>query len=178
MSETRTNIDWSRHIVETQINDLVRIDCIRLPNSRTNLVKFINCGGVMSVTGDFGNWIFCREFHPSKDGLVSNGYWDEKLRIGSVQKSHKWSSEETLKEIYRYKEDYVDENTDQEELDWLEDLENCVDDKYEYIYSAYRNNPSGVDAEYVPYGEKRHIWLDAVYDAFDEICKRMGDIKS
>lgn len=169
----RTSIDWSKHVVETTTSDLVRIDHIKIPGTAMDNVKFINCGGVLSVTGDYGNWIFCREFHPSEKEGVSSQYWDEKLRTSSVQKSHKWSSEETLKELYRYKEDYLNENTSQEELDWLEDLENCIDDKYEYIYSAYRCYPSDMDTEYIAFGEKRHYWLEVVYDAFDEICRRL-----
>ena len=37
------------------------------------------------VTGDVGNWMFCREFHPSSKGHVSDYYWVEKLQMSSSQ---------------------------------------------------------------------------------------------
>ena len=50
-------------------------------------------------------------------------------------------------------------------------LENNVDDEYEYTYLAYREKPYSIDYESVPFGKKRHFWLNAVYDGFDAICE-------
>ena len=61
----------------------------------------------------------------------------------------------------------------EDEMDWVEQLENNVDDEHEYIYLAYREKPKDIDYESVPFGEKRHFWLDAVYDGFDEICQAL-----
>lgn len=144
------------------------------PNSEwMHRIKFINSCGVLTVTGDFGNWIFCREFHPSKEGEVSRSYWDEKLRISSEQKSHEFDSEETLEEIKRLREDIKEWNEDNSEaFSWLDDLESYVYDKFEYEHLAYRECPINLDFDYIPYGKKRHVWLDMVYDAFNEICNR------
>lgn len=171
----RTNRDWSKHVVDTTITDDLRVDWIHVPGTMYDNVKFINTDGVMVVTGDFGNWIFCREFHPSANGSVSGGYWDEKLEIYSQQKSHKFDADQTLKDIDYYVENYVDENTSEEELEWIESLRENVYDELDYTVVAYREKPGDVDYECVPFGEKRHRWLDVVYDAFDEICKRMKD---
>jgi len=37
-------------------------------DSSTNYIQFINTDRVLTVTGDFGNWVFCRPFVPSPDG--------------------------------------------------------------------------------------------------------------
>lgn len=137
-------------------------------------IRFINSCGTLTVNGDFGNWVFCREFHPSRDGRVSRGYWDEKLEIASVQESKKFSIEETQELLKDYIEEYADnyETISDEVWEWFELLYDCVFDQIEYEEAAYRQKPDHIDYEDVPYGTKRHIWLDIIYDAFNEICKR------
>ena len=61
----------------------------------------------------------------------------------------------------------------EEEVDWIESLQNNVDDEHEYVHIAYREKPNNIDYESVPFGTKRHFWLDAVYDAFDEMCQTL-----
>jgi len=81
----RTALDFSKHeIIVVKENGLL-IHHLKIPKQWTNNIKFINTNNILAVTGDFGNWIFCREFHPSKDGYVSDGYWHEKLNIASTQ---------------------------------------------------------------------------------------------
>jgi len=171
----RTGIDFSRHEVKVTKSEGVLIHEFKRPDTINCMLVFINTCGVMTVTGDFGNWVFCREFHPSADNesFVSAGYWDEKLEIASVQKSDKYDAEETSKIIKEFKETFEESygrEMNEEESDWVEQLENNVDDEHEYIYLAYRENPSSIDYESVPFGEKRHFWLDAVYDGFEALC--------
>jgi hypothetical protein len=172
----RTNIDFSRHQLQVNQLDGVLIHEFKRPDTRNCMLVFINACGVMTVTGDFGNWVFCREFHPSanNESGVSAGYWDEKLQITSVQKSHKYDAEETSKRIDEFKKTFEEcygREMNEEELDWVEELESNVDDEHEYVYLAYREKPSNIDYDSVPFGTKRHFWLDAVYDGFDAICK-------
>ena len=80
----------------------------------------------MAVTGDIGNWIFCREFHPKagKNNYASRSYMDEKLRISSEQKSEKYDSEEALKEISKFKEEfesYYGRRMNKTEKEWVKD---------------------------------------------------------
>ncbi len=166
----RTNVDFSKHILTTIIDDNVSIYKLMLPNTRMDSVIFINSCGVMSVTGDFGNWIFCREFHPSPKNKVCSGYWDEKLINSSSQKSHIYDPEATLIEINNYRDN---EELTEDVVDWLDELESNVNDYYNYVYVAYRETPDSIEHEYVPFREKRKIWLDIIYDSFDEICDRM-----
>lgn len=171
----RSTIDFSKHELEIIKNENVLIHILQRPNSSICKVVFINTMGVCSVTGDFGNWIFCREFHPSKDGRVSGGYWDEKLNTHSVQSSDKFNTEQTEKDIDYYVENYVNEDTSQEELDWIERLRQNCDDEYSYINEAYRNHPYDVDTECIPFGKIRNPRLNIIYDAFEEICSRIKD---
>ena len=173
----RSNIDFSKHELKITELDGVLIHEFKRPDTRNCMLTFINARGVMTVTGDFGNWVFCREFHPSADGDgVSGGYWDEKLEIASAQKSHRFDSKETEKRINEFKETFEESygrEMSEEESDWVEQLENNVEDEYEYIYIAYREIPEDFDYESVPFGEKRHVWLNAVYDGFDAMCEKL-----
>ncbi len=174
----RTNIDFSKHEITIIESDGVLIHKFKKPNTIINSLIFINACGVMTVTGDFGNWVFCREFHPTPNSKVDGSYWSEKLRISSVQKSASYDSDETRNRIYEFKqtfeESYGREMND-EEKDWVESLEKSADDKYEYIFTAYRETPRTIDTEAVPYGEKRHDWLNAVYDGFEALCEKLNN---
>ncbi len=174
----RTEIDFSKHELKITKLEGVLIHEFKRPDTRNCMLVFINSCGVMTVTGDFGNWVFCREFHPSanNESGVSGGYFDEKLEISSVQKSDKYDAEETSKRIDEFKKTFEESygrEMNEDEMDWIEQLENNVDDEHEYIYLAYRETPKDIDYESVPFGKKRHFWLDAVYDGFDEICQVM-----
>ncbi|MDR6548534.1 hypothetical protein J2810_004624 [Chryseobacterium rhizosphaerae] len=151
---------------------------IKKPETVVNSVKFIVGEGITAVTGDFGNWIFCREFHPSANETVgvSREYFDEKLHIFSQQEAKIFDSEETLKEIKEFKKNYTDyhgERITDEVTEWLKDLMQNIDNEEDYKYYAYRKTPLNVDYSEVPFGKKRHFWLDVVYDAFQEICKAL-----
>ena len=172
---SRTDIDFSKHELKVTQYEGVLIHEFKKPGTRHDMLVFINTCGVMTVTGDWGNWVFCREFHPStgKDSGASGSYWDEKLRTSSEQESHKYDAEETFKLIKYFRKSFkyiFGRIMNDEELEWVNKLEYCSDNEYEYTYVAFREKPSSIDYEYVPFGKKRHFWLDAVYDGFDAIC--------
>lgn len=166
----RRNIDWSKHIVETIKEDNSLMHLIHIPNSSLNLVRFVNAYGVLSVTGDFGNWIFCREFHPSKGGYVSDGYWCEKLRMASCQNPSTYDSVSTVELLNKELEE---EDLTEKEKTYLEDCLYHSDDEIEYMYHAFRNNIGRYeDYEQVPLSKELNVWLLIVFDAFEEICRR------
>jgi hypothetical protein len=169
----RTTIDFSKHEVIITKSEGLLVHDLKLPHSFINSIKFINTQGILAITGDFGNWIFCREFHPSADGYVSAGYWCEKLRIASIQKSHNFSVDETEIEIKRLLAE--EEDLSEKEVDYLNGCLNNVDD-WEIGYRNYaftENAGRFEDGEYVPYEEELNIWLAYIFDGFEEICKRM-----
>ena len=179
-TKRRTTIDFSRHELKVTKLEGVLIHEFKRPDTINCMLVFINVGGVMTVTGDFGNWVFCREFHPSASNKhgVSDDYWDEKLEISSVQKSHKYDAKQTTLLINEFKESFQDaygREMTEDEIDWIEQLENNVGDEYEYVHLAYVETPSTIDYESVPFGKKRHVWLNAVYDGFDAICEKLNE---
>jgi hypothetical protein len=168
----RTNVDFSKHELIIEKNDNVLIHHFKKPGTFFDSVKFINTSGILAVTGDYGNWIFCREFHPSKDGGVSDGYWIEKLRSASTQKPYDFDSDIAQKEIANLLES-EDYNFTIEEREWLESLsDTAYDGEYAYIAEAM-NRPNDFEAEMIPRGEKVNYWLEVIFDAFEEICKRL-----
>lgn len=180
----RTDYDFSKHthkieIFKSKEGNEIRVDHFRKGNSNIGYVKFVNDSRGLSVFGDFGNWIFCRPFDPSKDGFVSDGYWNEKLKISSSQDHAKFDSEETAKELkelinggledWGYK-DYALLKS----KEWLTHLLSLVDDELEYTYEAFRgDNPTNMDYENIPFCKKGSIQLQIIFDAFDEICSRL-----
>lgn len=177
--EKRTTVDFSKHIIiESHYQDgEYNLDVWDFKLSDSNYrhrIKFINSCGILAVKGDFGNWIFCREFHPSKDGFVSGGYWDEKLVINSEQEASKYSVEATRKAIYEFEKEH--EDSEEDIKDWIEALKDSVEDETEYVFTAYRETPRDIDYEDVPFEKERHHYLNVIYDAFDEMCKKSRKI--
>jgi hypothetical protein len=116
MNDKRTDVDFSKHEVVITKNDNILIHYLKQPNTTINSVKFINTNDVLVVTGDFGNWIFCREFIPSAKNYVSDHYWIEKLRISSCQDPYEFDCDEAKQQIKELLEDH--EFSD-EEKEWL-----------------------------------------------------------
>lgn len=174
---SRTKIDFSGHVLKETKYDGVLIHEFKIPGTVRNGFTFINSNDAMAVTGDFGNWIFCREFHPSADAeKISDSYWNEKLRMKSQQTAGEFDTESTIEAIEEFKKNFEedhDREMSEDELSWIEDLEQHVFDKIEYEYYAYREKPSSIEYEDVPYGKVEHRHLLAVYDAFEAICAYM-----
>lgn len=186
MKGTRTGIDFSEHELIITKNDNVLIHHLKKPNTIMDNVKFINIEGVLLVTGDYSRWSFCREFHPSADGRVSDYYWCEKLSIGSSQTYSDYSSEDTyerLKEsLTEYIEDRKEEDSDFDEqtedddtINYYKECMSKTDDELEYTAYAYREYPDGFDCESVIFMKKIKPQLQVVFDAFEEICRRMKE---
>lgn len=171
----RTKIDFSGHKLEVIQSEGVLIHKFKRPNTSACMLVFINTCGVMTVTGDFGNWVFSREFHPSAGQTkVNDIYYDEKLQLNSVQTSKEFDSDEVMKGIAEFKEEYKElfHEEDYEAIeDWIEHLEESLEDEITYSFAAYREKPSCIDYESVPFFKKRRFALDAIYDGFEAICK-------
>ena len=172
MKGKRTGVEFQDHVLTVKRCDCTVMYHLKKPDTICDNVKFINTNGILAVTGDYGNWIFCREFHPSKDGRVSDHYWCEKLQNSSTQKPYEFDGEATRQEIDEMLRD--DEELTIEEKDYL--LE-CKDQSHEseFWYNSYAhgNLPNGRDHEFPPCEEKITEWLQVVFDAYEEICRRL-----
>lgn len=170
---SRTKIDFSKHEVIVVETPAVTTHYLRKPNTICDSIKFINTNGILAVTGDYGNWIFCREFHPSPTGSVSDGYWMEKLQIASSQEPEEYDEEATKKELQRRLND-KEEPCSEKEKEYYESLLDYVDNESDYKHRAFEDNP-GIDWEYIPFCKRTKYWLEAVFDGFEEICRRMKE---
>lgn len=183
-NKKRTDIDFSKHIVleshfKNENHSLDVWDLKLNDNSYYHRVKFINSCGVLTVDGDFGRWSFNREFHPSKNGYVSDYYWCEKLQIGSKQEYSKYDSEKTKKELKNLiksgLKEYGYEGNELTKLkEDFKELLDYVDDEIAYSNKAYRGTEI-YDYELIPFCKTIDNWLLAVFDAFEELCKRIED---
>ena len=183
--KNRTGIDFSEHSHRIEIfkngDKEIRVDHFQIKDSLTKYIQFVNTNRNLIVTGDYGNWIFCRPFIPSANGeYVSDPYWIEKLKISSTQVPGNYSAYETSKEIKELinggLEDYGYEGEQLEEIkEWYSDLLSYTEEEHKYIYHAYYSydRPNNIDNESIPYCKELNNWLLVIFDAFDEICKRL-----
>lgn len=176
MKGKRTGIEFEEHELIITEEDGLLVHYLKKPDTIYDNIKFINTNGILAVTGDYSNWIFCREFHPGADGGVSDYYWIEKLRIASCQEPEKFDSDETQKEIEKML--LEEEDLTPEEKEYLEECLSRVDDQFDYEHYAHRENCGRFqDHEYVPHCKKIKNQLLVVFDGFDEICRRMKEEK-
>lgn len=175
MHGKRTEIDFSNHDLIVTKSDGLLIHWLKQPDSSIDNIKYINIlGNNLVVTGDYSNWIFCREFHPTAEGYVSDMYWKEKLKNSSCQEPADYDSERTIeaiKEILNNPERDLSEG----EIDWLNDLLRLADDEINYLCRAFRNNNINWDAEQIPYVKTVKFHFLAILDGFDEICRRLKE---
>lgn len=169
----RTRLDFSEHELHITKTDNIVIHYLKRPHTYYDSIKFINTQGILAITGDYGNWILCREFNPEKEKLgVSDGYWCEKLQIASSQVPYEFDSdavvsqwEQSLKES-----DYTD--------DEIEFVNECIDraknhHEEEYTQYAYEHMPNNWDYDSIVFRKKPKYWLLVIFDAFEEICERV-----
>ena len=170
----RNKVDFSKHELKITEFDGVKIHELKKPGTNVYLVRFINAGGVLAVTGDCYNWIFCREFHPSSEGAVSDSYWCEKLRIASTQDPYEFDQDATKAAL---EEAMKDEDCSDKAREYYESMIDKVDENKEiYLYCAHENLPSCMDHESVIYRKRIDSCLEVVFDAFDEICERLAKV--
>lgn len=176
MRGLRTNIDFSKHELIIKESEDLLVHHLKIPDRVLNNIKFINTNDILAVTGDFGNYIFCREFHPSPDGYVSDGYWKEKMTYISTQEPNEFDEEGTINEINELLSD-VDQDLTEEEIEYLNEcLDKVNEGKFDYERFAYREGVGRFqDAESVPYCSDTINWLKIVFDGFDEICRRLKE---
>jgi hypothetical protein len=175
MKGKRTGIEFEQHeVIITQVEGLL-VHHLKKPNTNTDNIKYINTNGILAVTGDYGNWIFCREFHPSADGGVSGAYWKEKLKILSTQQPNEFDEQGTVEEIDRLLAE--EEDLDEEEIEYLTECKNKAGyGQFDYDAYAHRENCGRFqDHECVPHCMKTQYWLEAVFDGFDEMCRRIKE---
>lgn len=182
-ANNRSGVDFSKH--ELFITDRAGIVShqLKLPDTSSESIKFINIDGVLLVKGDFSYWVFCREFHPSAEGSVSDRYWIEKLKIASSCRlnPYRFDGEATQKILDGYlngkEEDgaELDPPLDAEEKEYIEGcIDALCDGEWHYEHYAHTNNCGRFsDHEYVPLCKDTDIQLKVVFDAFEEICNRI-----
>lgn len=173
----RTKIDFSAHELKVFEHEGISIHHLKKPNTNCDNIKYINAGGILAVTGDYGNWIFCREFYPGPKEGVSDGYWHEKLKILSTQEAMDFDAEATKEALRDKLKEYKEEHPEDADDDVIEYYEECINkcDEHEldYTHFAYREQPKGLDYEDVILIKDYKFWLKAVFDGFDEMCLRL-----
>lgn len=96
----RTGVEFGAHDVDMSADYHVTSYLFAVGTRYMGSIRFTNAFGAMTVTGDYGNWVFCREFYPNAiDAGVNEQYWLEKLRTYSEQDPYEFDEEETRKEI-------------------------------------------------------------------------------
>ena len=178
--EKRTEIDFSNHVLIIQENELVKIHWLKKPDSIEKNVKFINCEGSLIVKGDFGNWIFSREFIPNATKeKISDSYWDEKLELHSTQESEVWDESSIIEDIDRaileIAEMGYDESEIEEATEFFKSARTYADNEIDYVCFCRENHPDFLNTEIIPNGKVRNNRLNIIYDAFEEICRRLFD---
>ena len=177
----RTDIDFSKHKLFITQQDGLLVHDLKIPSTVCYRVKFINTNGILAVTGDFGNWIFCNEFHPGPDEHVSDNYWIGKLKVSSTQVADEFDSDATRELIMeRIKDLKSDPDSYHNPVEIMEYYKNeCLQyvdcQEWEYVKHAFGDEFIHVEVEDVPFEKRIKHRLLLIFDAFDEICHHLKE---
>lgn len=189
------DIDFSNHKLEIKEDKLTTIHSLIHPEYDVMFrVNFINVMDRLLITGDFGNYVFNRSFYPNEENYVSVSYWNQKL----IGEAHELEFNEIVKDLEEALDKYVENKMEEEPDEDCEDkdeyimmnsddvmdyYEKCIelaenrDDSYKFF--AYNDYPDDLAEDYgdVVIHEKTLERLRIVYDAFNEICRRVQQEK-
>ena len=132
----------------------------------------------------YRNWMFDRGFWPHNDvEYISDYYWCEKIVASSTQDPYVFDEAATRKELEEGIEhglaDYGYEDEQLEEM--IEYYEECLchmDCNEIYLAYAHENKPNFIDHEQVVYCKGVHPQLEVVFDAFEEVCRRLKEVEN
>lgn len=173
---SRTNTDFSKHVIGHLKTAEIEQFYFHKPGTRIESVCFTilntDQAANLVVTGDFGNWIFCRRFHPDTDAKVSEGYWCEKLRMYSNQHSHVFCGETAQNQIREMMAD-PDAEITAEEWDWLSRLNEAAEEGEWQYHATAMEYPDTFEAENIPRGLRLDYSLEAVFDAWEAMANML-----
>ena len=181
----RTGVEFGAHDVTTITDSHVTSYLFSVGTKYMGSIRFTNAFGVMTVTGDYGNWVFCREFFPNAiDVGVCESYWLEKLRTYSEQDPYEFDEEETRKEIECWLDgthEYFDEDrplTNDESVYLSMCLLALDQGELQYIHVAHFENVGRFkDHDRVPLVKKPKYALQVIFDAWDCMVERLKETK-
>lgn len=167
----RRNVDFTKHELTVKKNDLVTIYTFGIPGSSVYRVNFINCMGVMLVTGDLCRWSFCRSFFFEDNPKVSDHYWCEKIGIGSNQEPYVFDPEATSREVptvfYEEFED-IPELKEQFEQFAADQSYTVSQEEYtEQLMDLFHEYDVGVDPFDIPTVKAVDNQLQIIFDAWE-----------
>jgi hypothetical protein len=175
--DTRTGIDFSRHVITVEKSEkpFCQIHHFKRPDTTNYSATFTTCNGTMSVTGDFGLWIFSKPWVPSSEGAVSDSYWVEKLGSEGLDFDGPGTEKEIKEGLNGGLEEYGYEGEDLKTMkEYYSTLLDYVESEHEYVTRAYYDYiPDIIDSEDVPFVQCVKPYLRAVFDAFDAMCNKM-----
>lgn len=177
MSRLEHKLDWSKHELLIEQEGDITIFKLKIPDTCMQQVNFVNILGRLLVTGDYGDWVFDRTFYPQPGATVSDSYWLEKLKISMRHTKFEldWEAIEEALEGFIMKLEGEGVDITEEIEEWVDGMKRATADRFEpeFLMAAYGNIPGNMDADDVPCYREVPVWLDIVFEAFEEICRRM-----
>ena len=181
-------MNWDKHELIVKKDTYTKIWELKLPDSDVlHRLTFINSCGVMTVTGDFGNFVFCREFWPIPEGGVSEGYWLKKLKSKSCQNPRVFSARATEELLDGFISELLDgehgdfSNEEDTLRDIVSDIQDInIDDNEDFVVNQIRDVLENYEFEVddkIPFliGYEYVDYLQTVFDGFNEICRRLRE---
>jgi hypothetical protein len=176
--EKLSRVDFSQHKLHRLENENLQTFHLKLDGTIRNNVKFTLVDGVTVITGDFGNWVACRYFNPKDDPIDSVGYFCEKLRIHSEQKTDVWSSDKLAEEVNQLiNEGLEDKGLATSEIEecqeFLRDSLDFADNEIDYVSFCREYKTESFEYNWLPNGYEPNYRILVIIDAFNDIYNKL-----
>ncbi|UDQ96838.1 hypothetical protein AAEX28_07205 [Lentisphaerota bacterium WC36G] len=182
MSDKRTQADFSKHELIVKEFDIdgkkLTIHHFKQRDSHNLEVKITNFDGNCTITGDLGNYIACREFIPTANNIISDYYFCEKLTTYSTQKVFEFDANSQIIELAKWEKELLEDITNEDEIEEIKEqftplFDACKNGSQQELEVELYNSDLEFD-EFQP-EQKIETWLLMIFDAFEEIGRRLAE---
>lgn len=183
----KTIVNFKDHIHTTRIfkddkwNE-IREDRFWKKDTHAYSITFLNHSWWMTVTWDHWSWNFCRKFIPTKWQVNNFDYLAEKVQIANIsQKVYEFNSKYARKQVQEIIDWLEDDWYEWDELEqvkeWWGELLQETESEHEFIEKAHYDyyKPDCIESENIPDCQKMNVQFQIICEAFNEMCKRMGE---
>ena len=169
---------WShkREVFESESGKTITVDTLSKSGSH---ISFSSNKKTLTVTGNFGNWIFNHSAnpYPDRDACIDNDIWCKRITSNSAQQPLEFSLWKSIQQLYLIA---AAQTNEKDYIGWLTYADAVADAANEVGYKVLIEEcrPDWMDIDAVEPVYVPHKNLLKVFDAFEAVCLKLYEAEN